>query len=380
MHTFYLNINSKKIIFFNFPSFSFFLFPPLTKKELLQSRGIEAELCLDEGGFIVTDGLTAGGHQLLHGQFAGVATANKGSESWKIHISGEAGHSSLPPAPGKGTSVAARLARILTRLETEPTPTRFISPSVEFFKAMAPAVRWAPLRTAFRLADNRVINPILGQVLGQSGIKEISAMLRTTVAVVAVRTKGGAEQGAHNVMPQEAEIELNFRLLPNLENEHSSKSSGSSNNKSGEVEQYIDNLILKEAGHVWVEKMSTGYQPFLVSPSDCPNFDVVTTAIMETLSPKSASKGGQSSSSSLPPPLPVVPMLLVAGVDSRHYEEHNVAPGRVYRFNPLRIDKSKGDIERFHGVNERIKVEDYLDAVRFYMRFIKLAAGDASMQ
>jgi len=41
---------------------------------------------------------------------------------------------------------------------------------------------------------------------------------------------------------------------------------------------------------------------------------------------------------------------------------------KVYRFLPIRLDKS--DLSRIHGINERIEIEGYRKAVRFYRRLL----------
>ena len=65
----------------------------------------------------------------------------------------------------------------------------------------------------------------------------------------------------------------------------------------------------------------------------------------------------------------VVPGLMVAGTDSRHYL--SVAEA-AYRFLPLRL--TQGDLGRLHGVNERIAVGNYAEVIGFYARLIRNAA------
>ena len=132
-----------------------------------------------------------------------------------------------------------------------------------------------------------------------------------------------------------------------------------------------------------------------------------------------------------PPPLclgtsRVAPYLLTGLTDSRHYTPL-AEEGRVYRFSPLRVSRSAGDIDRVHvsggvgevwvggwvgswvgvgvrddcwrvhlclrapggapkcmnrwpapvppqGVDERIEVEDFLRGIGFYARLIELAS------
>jgi hypothetical protein len=56
----------------------------------------------------------------------------------------------------------------------------------------------------------------------------------------------------------------------------------------------------------------------------------------------------------------------LGATDSRHYQSLSE---QVYRFLPLQVNAS--DIARIHGVNERLAVDNYADAIAFYMRLIR---------
>jgi carboxypeptidase PM20D1 len=66
----------------------------------------------------------------------------------------------------------------------------------------------------------------------------------------------------------------------------------------------------------------------------------------------------------------VAPNLVVGGTDARHY--HRIAEA-VYRFLPVAMGPD--DRARVHGTDERISVEHFERAVRFYMTVMKNAAG-----
>lgn len=306
----------------------------------------ELEIVLDEGGMIDIDGL--GVKNLISDQVAGVGMATKGFESWKIHLKGEGGHSSMPPV-GQGTSVAARMAAVLARFEAQQTSSKLESPTTEFLQALAPGIRFAPLRMAFELADNRIINPILGQIIGGLGHPLLNAFVRTTAAVIAI----DAGVGADNVLPTEGSIEVNFRVLPGED--------------TSAVKQYIDQIIKKEReiGLAKAEKIISRHPPSAITPASGPNYDLIVRAIMETFTPDPKVTKQK---------LIVAPILIVGGTDALKYED--ISAGRTFRFNPVKIESTKGDLSRVHGVDERVSIDGYLDAVRFYMRFIKLAAGD----
>ena len=70
------------------------------------------------------------------------------------------------------------------------------------------------------------------------------------------------------------------------------------------------------------------------------------------------------------PALVVAPFLVLAGTDARHYEPISAA---TYRFLPVTI--TDADRSRFHGLNERIAVDAYATAIRFYYQLIRNATS-----
>jgi hypothetical protein len=49
--------------------------------------------------------------------------------------------------------------------------------------------------------------------------------------------------------------------------------------------------------------------------------------------------------------------------------------GQTIRFIPVAFNRTAGDVGRVHGIDERVSVGAFLDAIRFYVRFIQLATG-----
>lgn len=66
------------------------------------------------------------------------------------------------------------------------------------------------------------------------------------------------------------------------------------------------------------------------------------------------------------PGVAVAPSLVLGGTDARHYASLG---GDVYRFLPLRLRAP--DLRRLHGIDERVAVDDWANAVRFYARLIR---------
>jgi len=62
----------------------------------------------------------------------------------------------------------------------------------------------------------------------------------------------------------------------------------------------------------------------------------------------------------------VAPALLVAATDSRHYQ---ALTKNIFRFLPITLGPD--DTKRYHGIDERIAIEDYERCVSFYAQLIR---------
>ena len=66
----------------------------------------------------------------------------------------------------------------------------------------------------------------------------------------------------------------------------------------------------------------------------------------------------------------ISPSLVLGATDSRHFL---AVADNVFRFLPARLGRD--DLKRYHGVNERLGMENYGEFMRFYMRYLREAAG-----
>ena len=66
----------------------------------------------------------------------------------------------------------------------------------------------------------------------------------------------------------------------------------------------------------------------------------------------------------------MAPGLMIGATDSRYYVG---VSDNVFRFMPVRAKAA--DLARFHGTNERISIENYVEMIRFYRRLMQNAAG-----
>ena len=73
---------------------------------------------------------------------------------------------------------------------------------------------------------------------------------------------------------------------------------------------------------------------------------------------------------SVTPDAVVAPYLVVVVTDARHYSSLS---RNVFRFLPVRL--TSRDLERMHGIDERIGIHEYETAIRTYRQLIIEAAG-----
>lgn len=108
-----------------------------------------------------------------------------------------------------------------------------------------------------------------------------------------------------------------------------------------------------------------------VAPQDGRWWDVLTQAIQETFSEEL--QDGQPAALSA---IPVLPTLLTGGTDSKHLGPLSV--NGVYRFLPMAMNRTAGDLGMVHGINERVGTDAVLRAVKYYVRLCQLLGGAAA--
>lgn len=100
---------------------------------------------------------------------------------------------------------------------------------------------------------------------------------------------------------------------------------------------------------VTVSALPVQMEPSAVSPIDSASFKLLHRTIRQ-----------------IAPDAIVAPGLLVAATDARHYAG---LTKNIYRFLPIVIGSD--DARRYHGVDERISLDDYQRLVRFYAQLMR---------
>jgi len=283
---------------------------------LLGERGMSPQSILDEGGAI-TEGLIAG----VPGPVALVGVAEKGFLTLELSVAMEGGHSAMPPPE---TSVGI-LSKAIVRLEGSPFSQRLTPAMREQLRTLAPEMGFGARVLAANLWS---LEPLALRVIGSTEVG--LAMTRTSIAPTMLEASPKA-----NVLASTAKAIVNLRLLP------------------GDTSESARGRVLAVIGdeRVEVTELTASEAPPWSDPSD-PAFQVVAKSIREVFGD-----------------VIVTPSMLMATTDSRHFAG---LTNRIYRFAPLRVRPE--DVTRFHGVDERIAIDDLADAVRFYVQYIRNAS------
>lgn len=282
--------------------------------ELLRARGVELEFLLDEGMNIL-NGIVPG----ISSPVALIGIAEKGYLSLRLTVETPGGHSSIPPTH---TAIGI-VSRALQRLETEPFPSRLSGASRQMFEFLGPEMPW-PNKVA--LANLWLFDPFVRKQLATSPLT--NAAIRTTLAPTIFQA-GVTE----NVLPPNATAVVNLRLLPG----------DSIASAVAHVQRVIDDPRLK------ITPLPVQTEASPVSDTDSASFALMQRTIRQTA-----------------PAALVAPSLLVAATDSRHYAGLTKS---IFRFLPIMLGPD--DTKRYHGIDERISVDDYERCVRFYVQLIR---------
>lgn len=287
--------------------------------ELLTRRGVELEYALDEG-LSITDGIVPN----LSQPAALIGIAHKGYATVELTVDGAGGHSSMPP---NETSIGI-LAAGIQKLEKNPMPTRMDGPGVKVVEALAPHMSFT-MRMVF--ANQWLFGPVIEKQMAAS--PSTNASIRTTTA--ATMFEAGVKE---NVLPTRARAVVNFRLMP-----------------GDSVESVVEHVHKTVNDPRIVVEALPGFasEPSPISGVETFGYNAIEESIRTVF-----------------PEVLVAPGLVLGAVDLRHFVGLS---DNLYRFSPIWLEPH--DLDRLHGLNERISVDHYGRVVEFYYVLIKKSAS-----
>ncbi|MEQ8304270.1 MAG: M20 family peptidase [Cyclobacteriaceae bacterium] len=277
---------------------------------LLKSRGVEAEMVLDEGGIITEDKIPG-----IPKPLALIGTAEKGYMSLDLSVEESGGHSSMPAAE---TSIDI-LTKAIVRLRENPFEASFSQSTLDFINYIGPE---QPFLQKMIFANQWLFNGTIVGIYEQSDGG--NAMVRTTIAPTIIHA--GIKD---NVIPTLAKATINFRLLPGDTKES--------------VTNRVSNIIADS--RINITQNGFGNNPSKVTPVDGYGFKVVELAIRKSFED-----------------VIVAPFLMIGATDSRHFGE---VSSQIIKFSPM------NDPLGFHGIDERLSVKGYQDGIWFFEQLIK---------
>lgn len=287
----------------------------------LHRRGVRLHSVLDEGG-VVGDGLFPG----VPGRISLVGVGEKGYVDVELSAASAGGHSAAPPLP---PTAVGRLSRALARLEGNQ-----FAPNLDIMRDtvrhLGPA---APPLWRLAFSNLAAFRPLLGRALtGKSST--VAATVRTVISPTMLE---GSEKA--NVLPTRARAVVNFRVMPP--------------DTVASVVEHVRRVVgdpLVEVRQLRGEQGEDGPDddPAPPSPVDGEAYRTIAATARQ-----------------LWPDTPTAPIFCIGMTDSRHM---SLLTDSVYRFIPYVANED--DIKRFHGISERVAVDDVERTLRFYRRLM----------
>src|SRR5688572_4486327 len=280
----------------------------------LQTQNVQAEFVLDEG-YAITQKLVPG----LQTDVALIGISEKGFASLELSTKVEGGHSSMP----KNETAIDVISKALVKLREKPFKAEITPPVEEFIKHLGPEM---PAFQKMAFANSGLFEYVILKTYQKT--PSGNALVTTTMAPTIFRS--GIKE---NVIPAEATAVVNFRILP-----------GTTINA---IVSRIKSTLNDERIQIKVKPFSSEASP--VSSTESPGYQQLNKTIKQIF-----------------PNTLTSPSMVLAATDSRFY--YALSPN-VYRFLPYKINK--GNINSFHGLNEKIAVTEFEDAIRFYAQLLK---------
>jgi len=275
-------------------------------------KQISFEFLMDEGGVIGTDVLDGVARPM-----ATIGIAEKGYVDLELKVAGEGGHASTPP---KHTALGV-MSQVVCNLENKQMPLQLGVTTKLFLEAIAPYMSSV---NRLILSNLWLFKPIFLKAFSNTNIG--NALLRTTTA--STMAKGS---DASNVLPQFATATCNFRITP-----------GESTTDLLKHIKDINKGISIDIHKIRME------EPSMVSDLTGEGFNTIATII------KSMTKEAI-----------IVPYVMLAASDSRHYEQ---VCNKIFRFAPVIV--SKKDISTIHNTNEKISLSNIEYCGNFYIQLL----------
>jgi acetylornithine deacetylase/succinyl-diaminopimelate desuccinylase-like protein len=271
------------------------------RPELLRAAG-----AINECGGVAT---TVAGRR-----FYPIGVAEKGYAIYRITVHGTWGHGSMP----RDDNAAVLAAHIVTRLAVQGPP-RLTATMDQFLRDVSDNLEGEERRlvTALAGSDPRPAEVALDAICDPVAARALRALLRDTVSPDILHA--GVK---YNVIPGEATIEVDCRVLP------------------GTSEEAMRDTLIERMGPELAAICEVDLIIF-ASPVDAPPAGSLYDTMVATIRDHD------------PDGIPV-PVMMPFATDAKHTAALEVP---TYGFSPLRLEPGEQFLARFHGVDERVGVD-----------------------
>ncbi len=290
--------------------------------DVLEGRGIERfAFVMDESAPLIP-GVFPG----IPDNTALIGIAQKGYISLELAMNGVGGHSSQPPSE----SNIGILAEAITKLEAAQFPYR-IHPAVRHqYRYMGPELdeEKQPMYAAVAFGKEGEVTDLEQAFIDEMAGNQVTrAMLHTTIAVTMIHA--GIKD---NVLPPSAMAVVNFRPMPGDTPEV--------------IIEHVKNAIKED--RITIRDISASTPATNIADPNGQGYKALEKTIRQIW--------GND--------LLVSPFFVIGGSDSKHFQARSFAPD-VYTITGIQLESVK-EFEGFHGVNERIKVDEYGRTIGFF--------------
>uniref|UniRef100_UPI00356950EA M20/M25/M40 family metallo-hydrolase n=1 Tax=Bacteroides finegoldii TaxID=338188 RepID=UPI00356950EA len=271
--------------------------------DYFKQKGLRFSAVYDEGGIIAAPGSAI---ESIQGPLALVGVGEKGFLTLRLTIKGMGGHSSMPPS--KSSLVYA--AEIIEKLNDNQFPAEIISPIAAFFDNVGEEMGFF---SQMAIANQWLLEPLLLKTMEKSPAS--NALVRTTTAITMAKGSDAA-----NVLASEAEVTVNFRILPG-------------ESVAGVIE-HVKKLCegYDVAIHVVSER-----EPSSISPENVRGFGIIKEEMAKIY-----------------PAAIVTSYITIGGTDSYKYQ---TVSDDIYRFLPICLNQYEQ--RTIHNENEYISLENF---------------------
>ncbi|MGD9786191.1 MAG: M20 family peptidase, partial [Hyphomicrobiaceae bacterium] len=294
--------------------------------DVLEQRGIKRfAFVLDESAPLIP-GVFPG----IPDNTALIGIAQKGYVSLELAMSGIGGHSSQPP---KETNIGI-LAKAITQLEAAKFPYRIHEAVRHQYRYMGPELDKAkqPMYAAVAFGKDGEMTDLEKKFIEEMASNQVTrAMLHTTIAVTMFNA--GIKD---NVLPPAATAVVNFRPMPG--------------DTPDVIIQHVKKAINDD--RIAIRDISASTPATNVANPDGPGYKALEKTVRQIW--------GND--------LIVAPFFVIGGSDSKHFQARPFAPD-VYTITGIQLESMK-EFAGFHGVNERIKVDEYEKTIGFFYQLM----------